>query len=401
MVITTMAHRWRKLVAILLWIFSLIFSSRASKTVRSNDGSISASYDDAGAASGLPFDVSLTANGLTDASFRVRASANVEGSGLVSTKSTLQQGESSVVWKVEIFAANSAPFTAPLKISLQFGGEDANATNVWAPWDLNSYKTGPASPHWRNPLSPSGWQDGSFKYGTAYNVNNDMVVAPLVTFLRSDADAGLTLMLDPREVQLETQLDIRSNGSATFTRSNFRFAKTDDGSAVYTFLAHLVGHEADWRSGLNWTVAEHKDLWAPTSRCEVESIDGLGSYSWSTAIPSEAVYREMGYAVNWGLSGRFFPYMGMFLPPVDSKTETWCNDREGSQQKLCNISLQSIDTYYSQLGALNFSCLSYFVSVIFWYLVFTIEEMLTLLCFAECVRIRHQCGLETKPRETF
>jgi hypothetical protein len=40
----------------------------------------------------------------------------------------------------------------------------------------------------------------------------------------------------------------------------------------------------------------------------------------------------MGYGLNWDLSGRFCPYMGMFLPPVGEDT-TWYNDRLGTQPK--------------------------------------------------------------------
>ena len=65
----------------------------------------------------------------------------------------------------------------------------------------------------------------------------------------------------------------------------------------------------------------------------------------------------MGYGLDWDLSGRFFPYMGQFLPPVVGATE-WCNDRQGTQPKLCNISFANIDEYYGRVQAQGFGALS-------------------------------------------
>ena len=44
----------------------------------------------------------------------------------------------------------------------------------------------------------------------------------------------------------------------------------------------------------------------------------------------------MGYALNWDLSGRFFPYAGQFLPPVQPG-DVWLNDGEGTQPR-ANVS---------------------------------------------------------------
>ena len=56
----------------------------------------------------------------------------------------------------------------------------------------------------------------------------------------------------------------------------------------------------------------------------------------------------MAYKVNWDLSGRFFPYMGMFLPPVAPGVE-WLNDPEGSQPR-ANVSFESIGSWYRQMA---------------------------------------------------
>ena len=66
----------------------------------------------------------------------------------------------------------------------------------------------------------------------------------------------------------------------------------------------------------------------------------------------------MGFTLNWDLSGRFFPYAGQFLPPVQPG-ETWLNDGEGSQKR-ANTSFESIDAYYAQMQSEGWAGLSYF-----------------------------------------
>ena len=55
--------------------------------------------------------------------------------------------------------------------------------------------------------------------------------------------------------------------------------------------------------------------------------------SWYTGDLKDPKYEAMGYGLNWDLSGRFFPYMGQFLPPVSSGTP-WANDRMGTQVRV-------------------------------------------------------------------
>eukprot|EP01047_Picozoa_sp_COSAG01_P077440 COSAG01_NODE_13951_length_1515_cov_1.260593_1_plen_148_part_10 len=56
--------------------------------------------------------------------------------------------------------------------------------------------------------------------------------------------------------------------------------------------------------------------------------------------------------------GRFFPYAGQFLPPVEPG-ERWLNDGEGTQPR-ANCSFGSIDEFYGRIQSQGFSTLSYF-----------------------------------------
>ena len=121
----------------------------------------------------------------------------------------------------------------------------------------------------------------------------------------------------------------------------------------------LVPHrDACFRPGLAWSVQQYPRFWMPTF-AKARQFDGLGSYSSFLGDLTSPKWKQMAYHVNWDLSGRFFPYMGMFLPPMSSSSATWQNDPEGTQ-KHQNVSLDSIDSYYARVQLQGFSTLSYF-----------------------------------------
>jgi hypothetical protein len=77
--------------------------------------------------------------------------------------------------------------------------------------------------------------------------------------------------------------------------------------------------------------------WAPTFAGARAQVDGLGSYSSYEGNITAPQWAQMGYKTSWDLSGRFFPYMGQFLPKMGSSTSAWHNDKEGTQ-KPANVS---------------------------------------------------------------
>jgi hypothetical protein len=73
----------------------------------------------------------------------------------------------------------------------------------------------------------------------------------------------------------------------------------------------LVGHEADWRASLAWSVAAWPSFWEPHNVEVFPTSAGTGSYSWWLgSLDQTPSYASMAYKCNWDLSGRFFPYMG-------------------------------------------------------------------------------------------
>ena len=143
-------------------------------------------------------------------------------------------------------------------------------------------------------------------------------------------------------------------GSFSVSRYHLRFG---DGAAPHVFDSDIVAHAACWRAALGWSATEHAAFWEPVSP-RIKAIEGLGSYSSYLGDLTDPKFAQMGYALNWDLSGRFFPYAGQFLPPVQPG-DVWLNDGEGTQPR-ANVSFKIIDDFYSKIQGQGFATLSYF-----------------------------------------
>ena len=136
--------------------------------------------------------------------------------------------------------------------------------------------------------------------------------------------------------------DYGSTGKIAFDRSLFRFdpsgSELSTSALSHTFQFDIVAHEACWRAALAESVTRWPNLWEPAEPEAIRRIEGLGSYSWYTGNLTDPKWETMGYSVNWDLSGRFFPYMGQFLPPVAPETE-WSNDRQGTQVRRAPLAI--------------------------------------------------------------
>jgi len=152
----------------------------------------------------------------------------------------------------------------------------------------------------------------------------------------------------------KTSTACKGPGSFSVSRANLRFG---DGAAPHVFDVDIVAHAACWRGGVGFSAEKHAEFWEPQS-ARIKEIEGLGSYSSYLGNLSDAKFGEMGYSLNWDLSGRFFPYAGQFLPPVEAGA-TWRNDAEGTQPR-ANASFAIIDNYYGRIQAAGFHTLSYF-----------------------------------------
>ena len=282
---------------------------------------------------------------------------------------TFTPAATSIAWDVIVSApSGAAAWGVPIATRLGVAAPTYAQSKVWAPWDRDSASTFPGK--WVDPLQPSdslpsGWWDGCYVLGSGGTAGGcDVVVAPHVVLLSVSADAGVTLALSPADLPLDVVLRLQgsdpANASLAFSRSHARI-----GGAAPPLALHmdLVGHAADWRASLAWSTVAYAAYWEPVNTEALVNCGGLGSYSYFGDDPADSLdpyvvaLTNMSYAVNWDLSGRFFPYMGQFLPPV-GPTDIWLNDPEGTQPR-ANISFASIGTWYRKManaGFLDLSC---------------------------------------------
>ncbi|MHC4240683.1 MAG: hypothetical protein ACYSUC_13215, partial [Planctomycetota bacterium] len=82
-----------------------------------------------------------------------------------------------------------------------------------------------------------------------------------------------------------------------------------------------MAHPADWRGGIGWMTRRYPEYFDPRNPMAYE-IAGCGAYSSHSEIHDVEKLRKMAFRLNWKASFDF-PYMGMFLPPMGSDTETW------------------------------------------------------------------------------
>lgn len=275
-----------------------------------------------------------------------------------------------------------AAWTAPISLGFNFSG--SNKLKLWAPWNRGTLDA----------LLPSdggySWWVGEYAFGNSLG-SPDFVVAehfsvinPVSGALHVIGDPGNPpvprgwLKLDGQGgAKCVTPADCPGQASAMFSYEMLRLLP----GVVHTRSFNFVGGAPCYRPGLAWSLLTYPEFWSPVHGAASRFVDGLGSYSSYLGELSDPKWKQMGYQTNWDLSGRyvhykidcprsvdcptheqgrrFFPYMGMFLPPMNSSNETWENDKEGTQTR-ANCSFDSIDKNYAMIQGEGFSTLSYF-----------------------------------------
>eukprot|EP00755_Sulcionema_specki_P018205 Sspe_Gene.66321::Locus_39186_Transcript_1_1_Confidence_1.000_Length_2040::g.66321::m.66321 len=270
-----------------------------------------------------------------------------EGDG-VRLEETFTAAATSVKWEVAVMG--EAGWGKNVTTTLVF--LHAERMKLWAPWNVNG----------EDPLVPShgmllSWGSWHYSLGCA-SCKDNVVVAEHVTVM--DDQVSASLIGSPEGVyqgylsttghdKCPTPTSCFGPASFTIGRENLRFPAR--------FEMDFVPHDTiDVREGLQWSVTQYPSYWNPVSTATA-SVDGLGSYSWYTGDLDPSL-RKMGYKVDWDLGGKFFPYMGMFLPPV-GPNDTWWNDPEGTQAH-ANWSFAQVDAYYRKMAEQGYAALSYF-----------------------------------------
>lgn len=195
--------------------------------------------------------------------------------------------------------------------------------------------------------------------GGGYYAGGDTAPIPIASILIPGSDTGLSVVLSPEDVHLETALTTSKDGSISLTRINRRISSAQP----IKLTADIVPHKADWRAGLGWMARRYPAFFNPPCAA-AHDIAGCGAYSSHEGELDTNRFKKMAFRVNWKASFDF-PYIGMFLPPVASDTEKWRRfdaDSGGNliPGKYTETSLAQMRDYSRRMRQAGFHVLSYF-----------------------------------------
>jgi predicted GH43/DUF377 family glycosyl hydrolase len=275
-------------------------------------------------------------------------------------------------WEVEIKGTGD-PWSTP--IETQFSFPDARREQIWAPWgDPRRGRIARMSPaqqlalgisagdtawSWSDPLVAIPFVTDTLWFGApAFRYDNpgvgfipyqgNLISIPLLSVLEPENDDGLSIVLSPEDQMLDLRVVLTEQGEISFRRLHHRIS---DRSPV-KFALNLVPHEADWRGGLRWMTERYPAFFEPAIPV-ADLVAGTAAYSAHEAAFDTAKLKKMAFGVNWKASFDF-PYMGMFLPPVDNDTVEWTRYGGGL------TSVASMRDYSAKMRAMGFHVLSYF-----------------------------------------
>jgi len=222
---------------------------------------------------------------------------------------------------------------------------------------------------WADPLIPVPIGNAYFWYGAPpyrygstgipYSPYGDAAARtfciPIATLVEPGSGIGLSLVLSPEDFMLEMIMKTTEEGKVTFTRYQHRLGQ---GKPV-RFAMDLVAHQADWREGLGWMTQRYGQFFDPPNP-RAHQIAGTGAYSNGDQDFDVEKMKAMGFMVNWRAS-LDFPYMGMFLPPVDDNV-SWPRFIERYEHEIGNrtTSIGKMRDYAHKMRQLGFHVLSYF-----------------------------------------
>jgi hypothetical protein len=277
-----------------------------------------------------------------------------------------------IKWEIELTSPDDAFWTAPIVSRLKCGSPEQRL--IWTAWGSPDFSGTQLSPElaarvqagkasvggdWSDPLVPVGFLSRSWHYGNVTQncpVGSDYIALPLLTVMDPVSDTGLSLVLSPADVLLDVTLSVSAAGQYQFARSHHRLG----GGRTARFTAHLVPHEASWRGGLRFLTARYPQFFDPPNP-RAHQLAGCGAYSTGELPIDTDKFRKMAFGFNWKLSDDF-PYMGMFIPPVQSADATWIRscDERSADYKGRESSCRQMNNYAHYMRTNGFAVLSYF-----------------------------------------
>ncbi|NQV34683.1 MAG: hypothetical protein HQ515_18460 [Phycisphaeraceae bacterium] len=225
-------------------------------------------------------------------------------------------------WEIEV-RGHGAPWSTAIETNLQWKQPDA--LTWWAAWgdsqpDAQGGVRKEASKEvgwWSDPLVPASFARARFFYGGQSHAQTQAFCIPMVSVLDAKIDKGISLVLSPKDLILNLEVNVTAEGKMTLSRTSHRMTADQP----VRFSMDLIWHEADWRSGLGWMATQYPQFFDPPN-ARVQQMAGCGAYSSHARDLNVERLRRMAFKMNWKASFDF-PYMGMFIPPVPDATTEW------------------------------------------------------------------------------
>ncbi|MCX7019397.1 MAG: NPCBM/NEW2 domain-containing protein [Candidatus Sumerlaeota bacterium] len=299
--------------------------------------------------------------------FRKRLTDPVTGHSCFLTESFLPLDDS-VRWELMIEGDSPEPWGTSVESELSYCG--AGTPGFWTAWsDPDQRADG-----WRDPLASRPLRDMTLWHGAPYFREDDpqpnfspfhpeVFCVPMATVFPGDGRTAVSIVLSPEDNILDMSLRTAAAGGVCFARVGNRIAR----GAPLRFSLDIVAHEPDWRAGIGWMVYRYPRFFEPTNPV-AHRIGGCGAYSSHEGEFDADKLRRMGFSVNWKAS-LDFPYMGMFLPPVDddqrwprfNEDHSYADDGDPDPDRVIDkCSLRSLRDYSERMRAQGFHVLSYF-----------------------------------------
>lgn len=180
---------------------------------------------------------------------------------------------------------------------------------------------------WVDPLIPVPFTNSRYFYGATrfltsdpmvgfVPAQNDLFAIPMAVIVDDKTGDGYSIILSPKDPIIDLELVTKTDGSICFKRYYNRISQEN----TLRFSFDIIQHSNDWRSGVAYAYALYPEYFIPKNK-NAYKICGTGSYSASQDLGDVEKLKAIAFGINWQASFDF-PYMGMFIPPLD-QDDTW------------------------------------------------------------------------------
>lgn len=267
------------------------------------------------------------------------------------SETSFREAPGGLRWDWQHRSRAESPWTAP--VDTTFTWPNANTATVWLPWGHGW--------QWQDPMAPRPFVDQTYEYGAFFNREFGLSL-PMATIIDTANGIGISFIQSPDDVVIDMQVSTTRTGELRFSRAFNRFG--GDAGPV-SFRMDIVVHEPDVRAALRAIVDRYPKYFDPPNPLTHE-VGGEGAYSgWEGAIDADKL-AAMGFTMNWKAS-LDFPYMGVFLPPVDGKVK-WNRFAGGGsgvytakdEGRYGETSISGMNEYSKAMRSHGFHVLNYF-----------------------------------------